>query len=360
MISPEKPANEQLRMEALQRYQILDSSKERSFEDLTTIARAVCGTSMAAVTLVDAERQWFKSIQGTDASELPRSESMCGYAILQPDHVMVVEDAQRDVRFHDNPIVTGAPHVRFYAGAPLISQDGLPMGTLCVFDPQPRQLQPHQADALEALSRQVMLVMELRRFALDIRQQLLEREGYEKLLADYHDVLVAQNADLTEQSQTDALTGLPNRRAMTSALQAAVAASADAAVRGTPRPLCVALLDLDHFKTINDQQGHASGDRVLAEVGVLLRAELAGRGLAARYGGEEFVALLADTDTASAVHLCDGLRRAVAALPLGFPVTVSVGVAMHHSGETVEQTLARADAALYRAKAGGRNRVETD
>jgi diguanylate cyclase (GGDEF)-like protein len=120
----------------------------------------------------------------------------------------------------------------------------------------------------------------------------------------------------------------------------------------------VALVDIDHFKHINDFQGHATGDRVLAELGVLLRSHFAGRGLAARYGGEEFVALMPDVDLRTAELQCEFLRMAVADLPLGFPVTVSIGVAQHQAGETTDQTLARADAALYRAKANGPDRVE--
>jgi GAF domain-containing protein len=223
MIKPDKPANEALRLEALYRYRILDSEREKSFDDLVVIAKAVCGTSMAAVTLIDVERQWFKSIQGIDAAENLRSESMCGHAILQPQQIMVVEDALQDIRFHDNPVVVGDPHIRFYAGAPLISSDGLPLGTLCVFDAQPQHLASDKAEALAALSRQVMLVMELRRFALDIQKHMLERDDYERLLSEYQDVLLAQNADLAEQSRTDALTGLPNRRAMAAALEEAVA-----------------------------------------------------------------------------------------------------------------------------------------
>jgi len=222
MIKPEKPVNEAIRLAALYRYRILDSEKEKSFDDLVTIAKAVCGASMAAVTLIDAERQWFKSIEGVDARELPRSESMCGHAILQPWEVMVVEDARTDVRFHDNPNVTGDPKVRFYAGAPLVSTEGLPLGTLCVFDPRPQRLDAQQTEALAALSRQVMLVMELRRFALDIQTHMVERDDYERLLSEYHDVLLAQNADLAEQSRTDVLTGLPNRRAMAVALDASM------------------------------------------------------------------------------------------------------------------------------------------
>lgn len=353
MIKPDKPRNEAQRLQALHRYRILDSAREQSFEDLVTIAKAVCGTSMAAVSLIDAERQWFKSMHGIDASENLRSESMCGHAILQPQEVMVVEDARQDVRFHDNPVVVGEPHVRFYAGAPLLSSDGLPLGTLCVFDAHPQHLQPQQTEALAALSRQVMLVMELRRFALDIQQHMLEREDYERLLGEYHEVLLAQNADLTEQSRTDPLTGLPNRRALSAALEVAVQ---DA--EGRPRRTCVALLDIDHFKRINDFQGHATGDRVLAELGALLRAHFAGAGMAARYGGEEFVVLMPDTDLVAAQLQCDFLRMAVGELPLGFPVTVSIGVAAHRAGESTDATVQRADEALYRAKANGRNRVE--
>ena len=353
MIKPDKPANEALRLEALYRYRILDSEREKSFDDLVAIAKALCGTTMGAVTLLDGERQWFKSIQGIDAAENLRSESMCGHAILRPHEIMVVEDAREDIRFHDNPVVTGDPHVRFYAGAPLISSDGLPLGTLCVFDARPQRLDAARAEALAALSRQVMLVMELRRFALDIQKHMLERDDYERLLSEYHDVLLAQNADLAEQSRTDVLTGLPNRRALAAALDEAVQT-----VDGQPRQSCVALVDIDHFKRINDFQGHATGDRVLAELGVLLRSHFAGRGMAARYGGEEFVALLPDVDLRTAELQCEFLRVAVGNLPLGFPVTVSIGLAQHRPGESSEQTLARADAALYRAKAGGRNRVD--
>ena len=353
MIKPSKPDNEEQRLLALQRYQILDTPKERSFEDLVTIATALCGTRMGAVTLIDRDRQWFKARQALEPTETTRDISFCGHAILQPDQIMVVEDALQDPRFSDNPVVVDDPHVRFYAGAPLISSDGLPLGTLCVFDARPQQLATDKAEALAALSRQVMVVMELRRFALDIQRHMLERNDYERLLSEYHDVLLAQNADLAEQSRTDALTGLPNRRALAAALDEAVIA-----VDGRDRQTCVALLDIDHFKHINDFQGHATGDRVLAELGALLRSHFAGGGLAARYGGEEFVALMPDADLRTAELQCEFLRVAVSNLPLGFPVTISIGVAQHQPGETSDQTLARADAALYRAKGAGRNRVE--
>ena len=140
---------------------------------------------------------------------------------------------------------------------------------------------------------------------------------------------------------------------MAAALEEAVAE-----IDGQPGVACVALLDIDHFKHINDFQGHATGDRVLAELGVLLRSHFAGRGMAARYGGEEFVAVMPGTDLRTAELQCEFLRLAVADLPLGFPVTISIGVAQHQPGESVDEMLARADKALYRAKGNGRNRVE--
>jgi diguanylate cyclase (GGDEF)-like protein len=179
-----------------------------------------------------------------------------------------------------------------------------------------------------------------------------DRAWYEQRLAEYNSLLEQQNADLAEQSRTDPLTGLPNRRAMSAALAAAVC-DAD----GQPRQTAVALLDIDHFKRVNDLYGHATGDHVLAELARLLRAHFAGQGLAARFGGEEFVVLMPDTALATAQLQCDVLRMAVADLPLGIPLTISIGVAAHRHGDTVEQTLARADAALYQAKHQGRNRV---
>lgn len=352
MIKPSKPDNEAQRLLALQRYQILDTPGERSFDDLVTIATALCGTRMGAVTLIDRDRQWFKARQALEVCETSRDISFCSHAILRPDEVMVVEDARADPRFSDNPIVVDDPHIRFYAGAPLLSLDGLPLGTLCVFDIAPGHLSDSQKTALEALSRQVSLVMELRRYAQDIQQHMTDRAWYEQRLAEYSTLLEQRNADLTEQSRTDPLTGLPNRRAMSSALEASLV-DAD----GQPRQTAVALLDIDHFKNVNDLYGHATGDHVLAELSRLLRAHFAGAGLAARYGGEEFVVLMPDTDLHSAELQCDFLRLAVADLPLGIPLTISIGVAAHRQGDSIEQTLARADAALYRAKGEGRNRV---
>jgi len=166
----ELPVNETLRLRALHDLAILDSPREQSFDDIAAVARQVCDVPIAIVSLVDKERQWFKSCFGLDAIETPRDIAFCAHAILMPDDVLVVEDSTKDERFVDNVLVTGEPFIRFYAGAPLVTDDGMAMGTLCVIDCKPRKLTDDQLNALKALSRQVVQLLRLRS-AHDLIQQ---------------------------------------------------------------------------------------------------------------------------------------------------------------------------------------------
>ncbi len=349
MIKPDKPDNENARLAALRSYAILDTAPEDAFDDLVRIASAICGVPMASVSLIDRDRQWFKARMGIEAGESSRDSAFCAHAILSPDDVMVVPDALADVRFHDNPLVQGNPNIRFYAGAPLVDTEGHALGTLCVLDNEPKVLSPHQLDALNALSRQVSKLLELRRVSRMLNMQLEDRRWYETQLHDYQQHLESLNADLVEQTRTDPLTGLPNRRAFAAALD-------EALQRG--RTCSVALLDIDHFKVVNDTHGHAVGDQVLVEVADQLRSAAGGRGTIARYGGEEFVWLLPDADPVQAelacLHLCQTVRFASMALP----VSISIGLAHGRLQETRAELLVRADEALYAAKRNGRDRVE--
>ncbi|CAD7384722.1 GAF domain-containing sensor histidine kinase [Xanthomonas arboricola] len=164
-----KPPSEALRLQALRSYGILDTPREAAFEDITRLASIICQTPIALISLVDAERQWFKSELGMGERETPLFKSMCAHALLDSD-VLVVPDTREDVRFARNPLVTGEAPLHFYAGAVLKTSEGLPLGTVCVLDRQPRQLSAEQVDALRALARQTMAQLELRR-ALQLAEE---------------------------------------------------------------------------------------------------------------------------------------------------------------------------------------------
>jgi PAS domain S-box-containing protein len=170
-ISAPLPANEAERLAALARYNILDTPAEEEFDDLTTLAAQICGTPIALVSLIDAQRQWFKSRVGLDAEETAREIAFCAHAILG-NELLEVSNALEDPRFFDSPLVTGAPDIRFYAGTPLTTAEGFNLGTLCVIDRSPRQLNPQQRDALARLGRQVVRQLELRKSAELHSQQL--------------------------------------------------------------------------------------------------------------------------------------------------------------------------------------------
>ena len=176
---PPLPDNEIDRLAALYELDVLDSEPEKDFDDIVGLAASVCGVPMSLVSLIDADRQWFKARVGTDLTETTRDLSFCAHAILGRD-LLVVPDARQDARFADNPAVAGDGGVRFYAGAPLVTSDGYALGTLCVVDSEPRRLQVEQLQALRALARQVTGQLELRRYAVALanttaRLQELER-----------------------------------------------------------------------------------------------------------------------------------------------------------------------------------------
>lgn len=348
MSGPPLPANEVERITALQRSRILDTQTDEAFEDLIRIAAAICQVPMAMVSLVDADRQWLKARLGIGDQETPRDESFCAHTILEPGVTMVVEDAREDPRFSGNLFVTGEAEVRFYAGAALLDPDGLPLGSFCVMDRVPRTLDPNQLRALEALSRQASRLIESHRLTHELRYHLGEREWYEEQMRLHRQELERQNADLTELTRTDPLTGLPNRRAFSVSLEE---------IAATGQRYCIAVCDIDRFKIVNDVHGHARGDGVLKAVAAALRDHLAARGRVARMGGEEFVLLFPDAGLEEAALQCDELRKTIASLPSAIPVTVSIGVAEAGPGQPPVDVLARADAAMYEAKRGGRNRV---
>lgn len=162
------PSNEDQRLAALKQLEILDTAAEKVLDDLVRLAANICDAPISLISLIDERRQWFKASIGLDAKETARDIAFCSHAILS-DETMIVEDASKDERFADNPLVTYDPNIRFYAGAPLTLNGEYNVGTLCVIDDQPRQLTDQQRDALEILRQSIMSQLELRRIERDLR-----------------------------------------------------------------------------------------------------------------------------------------------------------------------------------------------
>ncbi len=322
------PHNEAERLAALKRYEVLDTGDEQEYDDMTTMAAAICDVPISVISLIDDKRQWYKSRFGTDITETPRDIAFCPHAILRPDEIMEVKDFATDGRFAGNPLVTGGPQFRFYAGAPLLTPEGAAIGTICVMDQKPRELTPLQRKALGALARRVIVQLEMR--------QLLARFELE--------------------SMSDSLTGLWNRRAFDKRLREEWARHGR-----TPQSLGLLLFDVDKFKSFNDTFGHPQGDEALQQVARAAEATLRDSDFLARYGGEEFAVLMPEMDTDGAQMAAERLRAAVQ--QAGWPlraVTISVGVAalVPQDDQSRHTLLARADHALYLAKGAGRNRTE--
>ncbi len=193
------PKDEKERVADLYRYEVLDTLPEEEFDALTALAAHICGAPIALISLVDSNRQWFKSKIGVSLSETSRDVSFCAYAIMQPD-LLIVPDATKDKRFAQNPLVISDPKIRFYAGAPLISPEHHALGTLCVLDRVPRVLTREQTDALRALGRQVMAHLVMRRKLVELRTSLLEERRVEKNLQK-----ARQSAETSVQIKTELL-----------------------------------------------------------------------------------------------------------------------------------------------------------
>lgn len=341
------------RLQALRSYAVLDTPAEQAYDDIVALASLICGTPIALISLVDEDRQWFKARVGLDAMETPRGQAFCAHAIVNPEQVMEVQDASKDARFAANPLVTGEPGIRFYAGAPLLTPSGSALGTVCVIDRVPRVLTPVMEEALKALSRHVSALLALRHANIEL--ELLAKAQWERQgqLERYQHKLEALNVELVHQSQTDSLTGLKNRRAFDSVLGVELSRSQRLAF-----PLALIMVDVDHFKLFNDDLGHVAGDDALRRVAQTLKVQARNYDHVARYGGEEFVLVLPETNVAEASVAAERIRSAIELTDSPQrPITVSVGVALSLAGDTPESLIKRADKAMYQAKGRGRNCV---
>jgi diguanylate cyclase (GGDEF)-like protein len=334
-----RPQDEEQRLSALHRYQLLDTPAEADFDFLTELAAEVCGVPFAFVSLVDRDRVWVKSYFGMKSQSRPRDDDYCSWAILE-DVALNIPDLTRDARTANISITVGPPGYRMYTGANLLTSDGYRIGSLCVLDDRPRVLSEQQMKMLLRLSRQVMALIELRYSQRSLAAALTTMERL---------------------ASVDEMTGLCNRRVLMERLDIEVERA-----RRFGSPLAVIMMDLDHFKRINDDHGHAMGDSVLMNVGGLVRDGLRQVDLAGRYGGEEFCLILPGTDLAGGAALAESLRRTIENFEHVhgdhvLSATSSFGVAAFDidTEADAKALLKAADDALYRAKHGGRNRVES-
>lgn len=350
---------EQGRQSALESYGLLDGAAELAYDDLVRLAAALCDTPGAAIALIDRERVWFKARHGVEATELPRSLSICSQLIgeAQPDRLLLIGDVAQDPRFAALGLsLQGGQPLRFYAGAPLMSPDGHPLGTICVLDTRPRELSAVQRDGLAALARQIQHLFELRRYAIEQRHLLSEREAFARQLESAQADLQRRHDQLQHSANHDALTGLLNRSAL-----ARLQDSPEAVQRLGRAAYTLMLIDVDHFKRVNDRHGHLLGDRALRAVADAVAGSIREGDVAIRYGGEEFLVVLPGTRLGAASEIGERIRQRVARSALPFALTVSIGVAGGEPGrDAPDQVFDRADQALYRAKAAGRDRLVID
>ncbi|AMY68783.1 sensor domain-containing diguanylate cyclase [Frigidibacter mobilis] len=312
--------DEKGRLAAVRRYAILDTPAEEPFDKLTRLVRDVMGVPIATVSLIDAERQWFKSVVGLPLCETSREVSFCNHAI-QRNEPMVVPDAAEDPRFSMNPLVTGDPGIRSYLGIPLTTPDGYNLGALCAIDTRPRSFDATQIAVMQSFANLVLNELELRQIAM-----------------------------------SDGLTGTMTRRGWVEAAEREIARS-----RRNGSSASIIVLDVDHFKLVNDVYGHPAGDTVLRTIAQRCMGDLREADLLGRLGGEEFAVLLPQINAKGALDLAERLRTLVAAAPVetngaSLRVTASFGVcSLTDDIKTADAWLAVADALLYEAKASGRN-----
>ena len=210
------PADEHERLAALRAYGILDTEPEPPFDDLVAMARDACDTPISLISLIDADRQWFKASLGVDANETPRCIAFCAHAIMRPE-VFEVRDAQTDERFRDNPLVTGAPFIRFYAGVPLRGATGHALGTLCVIDDRPKALDPRQRETLERLARQVVQNLELRKRTTELEEARRRAESAARVKSEFlammsHEIRTPMNGILGAAEILSGLQLTPDQR----------------------------------------------------------------------------------------------------------------------------------------------------
>ena len=315
MKTPDNPQDEKARLTTLRSLNILDTPPEERFDRLTRMSKRMFGVPIALVSLVDENRQWFKSCEGLSVSETPRDISFCGHAILG-NEIFLISDATKDERFADNPLVLNEPHIRFYAGCPLRFPNGSKLGTLCLIDRIPRSLCEEDLEALRDLA------------------SMVERE-----------------LEAVQLATLDELTNISNRRGFMMLSQHGLNFCARQGI-----PASLVFLDLNAFKPINDRFGHAEGDWALKAFAEQMKSVFRDSDIFARLGGDEFVVLLTNTSKKLAEDIIERFRQSlgkyIQKANRGYDIAVSYGIVEFNPEKhrTVEAFLAEGDLLMYECK----------
>jgi len=305
---------------------------------LVQIARDLFKVDGAFISLVGQDHQWLKARTGIEIIDTAQEFSFCAHAIQQAPEVLIVPDACNDDRFSDNPLVTGAPHIRFYAGYPLTGITGLPIGALCLVHSSPRTLDKREQDRLHNLAK--------------LAEGFLRMTSLDKQVRALREALVREQ----RKALIDPLTLVWNRAALEHLYP-----GESALARHNHECMAVLFIDLDHFKQINDAYGHVMGDQVLVEAAQRITSSLRAQDILMRFGGEEFVVLTRIKNKEMLELVAERIRSELCQHPVyttgaQIRITASIGGVTGSSDAVVEQLLATADTALYEAKRGGRNR----
>ena len=355
MEAPQVPENESKRLEALYKTELLDSSKELAFDNLTFLVRRFFDVPVVAISLVDEVRQWFKSIHGLEVCETSRDVSFCGHVVYHGSPI-VVEDARLDERFFDNPLVKDSPNIVFYAGVPIryaYKDEVYFLGSLCIIDYIKRSFSPDDLQLMENFAFVVETIIETRLPAqkFELLANHLEKDNFDLRDIETH---IHQ---LKTVAETDLLTELPNRRYLKRILDEHWYAD------NRQKNICLMMIDLDNFKTVNDTHGHHVGDVILKNVASALKSLVrTGEDTLCRFGGDEFILVSFNQDAEGFSALAHKILTHFQQNEVfsdDADITVSIGGCINSNKTYPFETLLKtADAQLYRAKDEGKNQYE--
>jgi diguanylate cyclase (GGDEF)-like protein len=333
-------STETLKIAGIHTLDLFYTPLEERFERLTRLARRALGVPVAAITVLNHEKQWFKSVAGWAISELPLERTLCQWAVRN-DGPLIIPDTRLDERTMNHPLVASGPRFRFYAGFPLSDDHGVAGGTFCVFDIKPRRLSSDDCQAFTDLGK------------------LAQQELLADCLTAAQAALSSKLGAARREAMIDPLTRLWNRRGAATLLESALEVH-----NRSGAPLALAMLDLDNFKAVNDRHGHQIGDDVLRKLGSRLVAAVRAEDPVCRLGGDEFLVIMPDSDALTCQRLISRLIQSfdnttVPTRAGDIQVNVSAGYTIRSPGDSVtaDQMLDLADRALLRSKADGRNRL---